>query len=97
MPLFSLLNIDEEVLAVGRLCTGAQGRMCHGTIVPANLGKVLLDKILNPEEKISKASNFVETFRDVVVGGYMLHPKTCIRNDYSGRRSTYFIGTSAII
>lgn len=69
MPPCSLLNIEDEVLAVGRLCTGAMGRMCHDTIVPANLGKVLVDKILMPDAKVIKANKFVETLEMLLLEG----------------------------
>lgn len=49
--------------------------------IPPHLGKVLLDDIVMPFEKTIKANRLVETFRDVGVGGYVVHPRMCIKFD----------------
>lgn len=46
--------------------------------VPATHLKVLIDNILMPDEPTVKANRFTETFKDVGIGGYVVHPKRSI-------------------
>lgn len=75
---FSLLNMEGDIIATGKVCTGAQGLMAHGSAVPATHLKVLIDDILLPDERTIKANQFMETFKDVGIGGFVVHPKRSI-------------------
>ncbi|XP_026455281.1 uncharacterized protein LOC113356382 isoform X2 [Papaver somniferum] len=74
----SLLNMEGDIITTCKVCTGVQGLMAHGFAVPATHLKVLIDDILLPDERTIKANQFVETFRDVGNGRFMVHPKRSI-------------------
>ncbi|XP_026378303.1 cytosolic endo-beta-N-acetylglucosaminidase 1-like [Papaver somniferum] len=48
----SLLNIEDEVIVVGKLCTGASGRMFHGEVVPESHVKGGLRGAMSLTEKM---------------------------------------------
>lgn len=55
------------------------GKLCHGVPVFANHVKVLVHEILLPDEKTTKANRLARTFREVGVGGFMVHPTAFTR------------------
>lgn len=77
----SLLNIEGNVIATGKLCTGDLGKMNHGSPVPSNLVKVLIDRILILNELTIKSNQFVTSFQDVGIGGFVVHPMMCVKFD----------------
>lgn len=80
-PRCALLNIETEVIATGEVCTGPSSRLFHSVAVPDHLEKVLLDEILLPDEITVRANTFAGSFREVGVGGFVLHPKILTRYD----------------
>ncbi|RZC86838.1 hypothetical protein C5167_030192 [Papaver somniferum] len=71
----SLLNMDDDIIAIGKFFTCTQGLMAHDSVVHAIHLKVLIDDILLPDERTVKANKFAETFRDVGIGVFVVHPK----------------------
>ena len=64
----------------GTICRDSTAHIIHGKPVPPTYEKVLLDKILLPDELTAKiCRQFTETFGDVGVGGYVCHLKGLIR------------------
>lgn len=77
----SVLNMEGDIGSTSKVCTGVSALMDHGSPVPATHLKVLLDNILLPDEKTVKANTFAPTFRDVGIGGFVVHPKRSIAYD----------------
>ena len=92
--IYHLLNVWELVSSVnvipyihsknayitGTICRDSTALVIHGKPVPPTYEKVLLDKILLPDELTAKiCRQFTETFGDVGAGGYVSHQKGLIR------------------
>lgn len=77
-PKCKLLNQDLKVIATGKLLTTAEASQFFSEKIDRRFAPVLLDRIFLPEYPTSKVNKFRPHFKDIRVGGCVLHPFMCI-------------------